>query len=52
MDYDKIACALLKTLEELLGDEFTPEIRQAWTAVYGQVAAVMIEAGDELMIDP
>ncbi len=51
VDYDKVACALLKTLEELLGDEFTPEIRQAWTAVYGQVAAVMIEAGDELMID-
>ena len=52
MDYDKVARALLKTLEEFLGDEFTPEIHQAWAAVYGRVVAVMIEASDELMIDP
>jgi hemoglobin-like flavoprotein len=52
VDYDKVGRALLKTLEEFLGDEFMPEIHQAWTAVYGRVAAVMIEASDELMIDP
>ena len=52
MDYDKVARVLLKTLEEFLGDEFTPELRQAWAAVYGRVAAVMIEASDDLMIDP
>ncbi len=52
MDYDKVARALLKALEEFLGDEFTPELRQAWAAVYGRIAAIMIEAGDELMIDP
>ena len=51
-DYDKVGRALLKTLEEFLGDEFTPEIHQAWAAVYGRMAAVMIEAGEELMIDP
>mmetsp|Transcript_114890 Transcript_114890/g.321069 ORF Transcript_114890/g.321069 Transcript_114890/m.321069 type:complete len:150 (-) Transcript_114890:162-611(-) len=26
--------ALLHTLEQALGDEFTPEVREAWTAVY------------------
>jgi hemoglobin-like flavoprotein len=50
VDYDEIARAVLKTLEESLGDEFTPEIRQAWIVVYGRVAAVMTDAGDELMI--
>ena len=52
MDYDKVARALLKTLEEFLGDEFTPEVHQAWGAVYGRVAAIMTEAAEELMIDP
>lgn len=45
-DYDKVARALLRTLEEFLGEEFTPEIRQAWVAVYGEIAATMIEASE------
>ena len=52
MDYDKVERALLKTLEEFIGDEFTPEVHQAWTAVYGRVAAIMIDAAEELIIDP
>ena len=51
-DYDKLARALLKTLEEFLGDEFTPEVHQAWGTVYGQVSTIMIESGDEFMTDP
>jgi len=46
-DYVKVARALLMTLEEFLGAEFTPEIRQAWLLVYSQIAAIMIEAGEE-----
>lgn len=36
--------ALLKTLEQGLGADFTPPVREAWAAVYGLVAAVMVRA--------
>lgn len=42
--YDTVGAALLETLEQGLGDAFTPEVRQAWTTVYGTMAGVMIEA--------
>jgi hemoglobin-like flavoprotein len=45
-DYDKVQRALLRTLEEFLGDELTPEIRQAWISVYGEIADIMIEAAE------
>ncbi|HXW71773.1 MAG TPA: adenylate/guanylate cyclase domain-containing protein [Methylocella sp.] len=45
-DYDKIARALLLTLEEFLGEDFTPEIRHAWTTVYGMLAEAMIDAAE------
>jgi len=45
-DYDKVARALLRALEEFLGDDFTPEIRQAWISIYGQIADVMIDAAE------
>jgi hemoglobin-like flavoprotein len=49
-DYDKVARVLIKTLEEFLGDDFTLEIRKAWTTIYGRIASSMIEAqnGDYL----
>jgi hemoglobin-like flavoprotein len=34
----------LKTLEQGLGAAFTPEVKAAWTAVYGVMAQVMIAA--------
>ncbi len=40
-DYDKMADALLWTLERLLGDDFTPRVRSAWVAVYGDLARMM-----------
>ena len=46
-DCDKVARALLRTLEEFLDDDLTPEIRQAWIAVYGEIAATMIEAAED-----
>lgn len=45
--YDTVAAALLDTLEKGLGDEFTPETKEAWTAVYTVLSATMIAAADE-----
>lgn len=39
--YTIVAEALLWTLEQGLGDEFTPEVRQAWVAAYSMMATVM-----------
>ena len=43
-DYDSVGTALLWTLEQGLGDDFTPEVKEAWTDVYGLVASTMKDA--------
>jgi hemoglobin-like flavoprotein len=43
-DYDTVGAAFLWTLEQGLGDGWTDEVKEAWTAVYGTVATVMKEA--------
>ena len=40
-DYETVGAAFIATLEKGLGPGFTPEIREAWTAVYTLLAAVM-----------
>ena len=40
-DYTTVGNALLQTLKAGLGDDFTPETRQAWIAVYQLVADTM-----------
>lgn len=42
--YDTVGAALLWTLEQGLGDDFTPEVKQAWTDVYTLLAQVMQDA--------
>jgi hemoglobin-like flavoprotein len=42
-DYNTVGEALLWTLEKGLGDDFTPEVKQAWTDVYVVLASVMKE---------
>lgn len=42
--YQTVGGALLKTLEQGLGGDFTTEVRAAWTAVYGVIAETMIAA--------
>ena len=42
--YGTVGAALLQTLEQGLGAAFTPEVKAAWTAVYGTIQSVMIEA--------
>jgi hemoglobin-like flavoprotein len=39
--YDAVGAALLWTLEKGLGQAFTPEVREAWTTVYGVLASTM-----------
>lgn len=42
--YAPVGAALLWTLEQGLGDGFTPEVETAWTAAYGLLSGVMIDA--------
>jgi hemoglobin-like flavoprotein len=39
--YDTVGAALLWTLGAGLGDAFTPEVKEAWTTVYGLIASTM-----------
>ena len=48
--YNDVGAALLATLEAGLGDDFTPEIRQAWTEVYGLISSTMIEAAETVSV--
>ena len=42
--YDTVAVALLWTLEQGLGSDFTPEVKDAWTAAYSVLAGAMKHA--------
>ena len=42
--YATVGEALLWTLEQGLGEAFTPDVRAAWTQAYGTLATVMIDA--------
>ncbi|MEY8881347.1 globin family protein [Donghicola sp. XS_ASV15] len=45
--YGYVGEALLFTLGKGLGDDFTPEVKEAWAETYGVLAGVMIEAQNE-----
>ena len=40
--FDLVGGALLWTLEQGLGDLFTDDVREAWTAAYGVIAGAML----------
>ena len=42
--YDKVGEALIWTLEKGLGDAFTRDVREAWTALYGKISQIMRKA--------
>ncbi len=44
--FDSVGDALLFTLAQVLGYEFTSEIRAAWVSAYAEVSAALIRAGD------
>ena len=43
-DYDALREALLWTLEQALGEDLTPAVREAWTVCYDELAGEMKEA--------
>jgi len=45
--YDSVGAALLWTLSQGLGDDFTPETEQAWTETYTILATTMKSAAAE-----
>jgi hemoglobin-like flavoprotein len=45
--YDTVGAALLWTLEQGLGDAFTPEVQEAWAATYTILADTMKAAAAE-----
>jgi len=42
--YEIVGEALIWTLEQGLGDDFTEEVKQAWIEVYNALSSTMIEA--------
>lgn len=47
--YASVGAALLWTLEQGLGADFTPDVRQAWATAYGLLSSAMIAATSEPM---
>jgi hemoglobin-like flavoprotein len=48
--YQTVGAALLWTLAQGLGEGFTPEVEEAWTAVYTLLATTMQEAARETAV--
>ena len=48
--YDTVGAALLWTLAKGLGNAFTPEVKDAWIAVYGLLAGTMKNAAKESLV--
>lgn len=47
--YETVGNALIQTLALYFGSAFTNEIREIWTAAYGAVSGVMIDAGRKVV---
>lgn len=46
--YATVAEALLDMLHEVLGSKFTPEVKEAWVALYGAVETTMKRGAAEV----
>ena len=44
--YPLIGGALLKTFQQYLGQQWTPEIKQAWIEAYGAISTIMLDGAD------
>ena len=49
--YATVGTALLDMLAETLGHDFIPEVRVAWTALYGAVEATMKAGAEEVVYE-
>lgn len=47
--YGTVGAALLRTLADGLGERFTPEVCEAWVAMYTLVSRTMMDAAAEAM---
>ncbi|MDI4633529.1 hemin receptor [Pelomonas sp. V22] len=47
--YGTVGAALLRTLADGLGERFTPEVREAWVAMYGVISRTMMDSAAEAM---
>jgi nitric oxide dioxygenase len=45
--YAVVGAALIDTLDEGLGADFTPDVRTAWETAYGTLSGVMIAAAEK-----
>lgn len=45
--YPVVGEVLLATFDEVLGDDFTPELKELWGGAYGVVADAMIKAAEQ-----
>ena len=50
--FDAVGDALIFTLAQVLGEEFSQEIRAAWVRAYDEVSAVMIRATEMARPEP
>ena len=50
--YQPVGEALIFTLEKGLGDDFTPELKEAWLGAYTTLSGVMIDAAYPVEVDP
>lgn len=48
--YDVVGVYLLRAMGEVLGEALTPDVRDAWTAAYRQLAEIMIRREGELVM--
>ena len=46
-DYHTFGAALLWSLEQVLGDRFTPEVREAWVEAFDVLASSMCQAAEQ-----
>ncbi|MEX2215523.1 MAG: globin family protein [Phycisphaeraceae bacterium] len=45
-DYQPVGAALLWTLQQGLGDKFTPQVKEAWAAAYVLLSSTMVDAAN------
>jgi len=48
--YPEIGKALMKTLSMVLGDNFTPQLEDAWGAMYGFITKSMLDGSNESLL--
>lgn len=49
--YTAVGTALIAALADTLGARFTPDMRSAWEAAYGLLAATMIDAAEQRLAE-